>query len=121
MNENVKKYGLIVLKALLAILFAAAGVAKLIGVPMMVENFDMIGLGQWFRYVTGIIELGSAILLFVPGRQAYGAVLLVCTMIGAVLAHLVILGPSAVPAFVLGVLCVVVLYAHREQLPVGRA
>ena len=119
MNDNIRKYGFILLKVLLAAAFAAAGLAKLAGAEMMVETFDKIGFGQWFRYVTGIIEVGSAALLFVPGRQAYGAGLLLCTMIGAVLAHLVILGPSAMPALILGVLCAVVLYAHREQLPVG--
>lgn len=109
------------MKALLVAAFVAAGLAKLAGAQMMVETFEKVGVGQWFRYVTGLIEIGAAILLFVPNRQAYGAGLLVCTMIGAILAHLLILGPSAVPALVLGVLCAVVLYAHRDQLPLDRA
>ena len=59
---------------------------------MMVETFDAIGLGQWFRYLTGLIEVGGAVLLWVPRRQAWGAALLGATMIGAVLANLVVLG-----------------------------
>lgn len=116
MNETCKKYGLIALKVVLAAAFAAAGLAKLAGAQMMVETFDKIGVGQWFRYVTGIIEVGSAILLFVTGKQAIGAALLVCTMIGAVLAHLFVLGPSASPALALGALSAIVLYAHRDQI-----
>lgn len=104
------------LRAVLTLAFVAAGGAKLIGVDMMVQTFDAIGVGQWFRYVTGIIEIGAAALLWVRGREAIGAGLLVCTMIGAVIAHLVILGPSAVPALILGVLAAVVLYLFREQL-----
>lgn len=104
------------LRALLALAFAAAGAAKLYGAEVMVQTFDAIGVGQWFRYVTGLIEIGAAILLWVPGLQVIGAAVLVSTMIGAVLSHLLILGPSAVPALVLGALAAVVLYLHRDQL-----
>lgn len=113
------KYVLIGAKALLTLAFVAAGGFKLIGHEMMVATFDGIGIGQWFRYVTGLIELGAAILLWLPGRQFIGAALLVCTMIGAVLAHLLILGPSAVPALVLGSVAAYVLYSHRGQNPLA--
>ena len=116
MNGNLLKYGLLALKIIVAAAFAAAGLAKLAGAEMMVATYEAIGIGQWFRYTTGLIEVGAAILLFVPNKQAYGAGLLVCTMIGAILAHLFILGPSAVPALALGVLSAIILYAHREQL-----
>ena len=84
---------------------------------MMVATFDAIGLGQWFRYLTGIIEIAGAILLWLPGRQIVGAGLLGATMVGAVLTHVFILGPSAVPALVLGLLCAAVLYIYRSQIP----
>jgi len=79
MNDNVKKYGLLALKILTGLAFMAAGLAKLFGAEMMVGTFEAIGVGQWFRYVTGAIEVTSAVLLFVPGKQVYGAGLLVCT------------------------------------------
>ena len=53
---------------------------------------------------------------WVPGFQAIGTGLLVCTMIGAVLSHILILGPSAVPAIILGVLAGAILYQNRAQL-----
>ena len=102
------KYALLGIKALLSLAFVAAGAAKLIGAEMMVGTFDAIGIGQWFRYVTGFIEVGAAALLWVRGREVFGAGLLVATMIGAVLAHLMILGPSAVPAIILGVLAAII-------------
>jgi hypothetical protein len=36
---------------------------KLSGQDMMVQEFDVIGLGQWLRYLTGILELAGAITL----------------------------------------------------------
>jgi uncharacterized membrane protein YphA (DoxX/SURF4 family) len=111
-----KSYGPLLLKSLVALAFIAAGLAKLAGAAMMVATFERIGLGQWFRYVTGVIEIGAAILLFIPGRTAHGAALLVCTMIGAVIAHVTVIGPTAVPALVLGTLSAVILYLNRAQL-----
>ena len=110
------KYLPLALNGLVALAFTAAGLAKLAGAEMMVATFDAIGIGRWFRYVTGIIEVGSAIVLFIPGLQAIGAALLVCTMTGAVIAHLAILGPSFVPALILGLLSAAILWRHRDQL-----
>ena len=111
--DAAKKYGFLGLKALLTLAFGFAGFGKLTGNPDMVAVFNTIGWGDWFRYLAGAIEVGSAILLWVPGLAWVGAGLLVCTMIGAVGAHVLILGPSMVPAFVLGLLCALVLYVHR--------
>ncbi|MEX3016709.1 DoxX family protein [Gymnodinialimonas hymeniacidonis] len=110
------KYLPLAVKALLTLAFVAAGAAKLIGAEMMVATFDAIGWGQWFRYLTGVIEVGAAILLWVPGKQIIGAALLVATMISAVAFHLLVLGPSALPAAILGVLAAYILYVHRGQL-----
>ncbi len=30
-------------------------------------TFEALGFGQWFRYVTGLIEVGGAIALWLPG------------------------------------------------------
>ena len=66
----------------LAAMFVFAGGLKLTGAPEMVGLFDSIGIGQWFRYVTGSIEVVSALL--VPAWAAFGALLLIPTMAGAV-------------------------------------
>lgn len=122
MSPTTRKYGLIAIKVLLTLAFAAAGIAKLAGAAMMVQIFDAIGLGQWFRYATGLIEVAGAILLWVNGRQFIGAGLLLCTMIGALLAHIFALGlASAPPAVVLGVLAAVVVLAYRQQNPLAES
>lgn len=116
-NGNLATCGNFGLRVLLALAFGAAGLAKLAGVEMMVGTFEAIGVGQWFRYLTGAIELGSAVLLWLPGLQFLGAALLVCTMIGAAVAHFAVLGPSAVPAMVLGLMAGMTLYLYRDQIP----
>ena len=46
---------------LLAFVFLFAVGVKLLSKPVMVEEFNRIGLGQWFRYVTGALEVFGAI------------------------------------------------------------
>ena len=117
MNENVQKWVLLGIRALLTAAFASAGIAKLMGVEMMVHTFDAVGFGQWFRYVTGVIELGSAIALWVPGYTAYAAGLLVCTTIGALVAHATVLGMAAsMGAIILGLMATLTLFVNRAQI-----
>lgn len=89
------------LQILLALVFAAAGGAKLLSVPSMVEVFEAIGAGQGFRYVTGSLETIGALLLLFPATVLSGAALLGCIMVGAVLTHLFLIGGSALPALAL--------------------
>ena len=110
------KYAILAIKALLTLAFLAAGLSKLAGVEMMVATFDAVGVGQWFRYVTGTIEVVGAVLLWVKGREVYGAGLLTVTMVGAVIAHLALLGPSAVPALGLGLLSATIVWTHKGDL-----
>lgn len=103
------------LRILLAAVFIGAGGAKLAGLLMMVEIFDQIGLGQWFRYVTGLVEVVGAIALFVPGMTLLAALWLGATTAGAILTHLFALPTSVVPAIVLFVLCAVLAWLHRDR------
>lgn len=104
------------LKGLLAAAFLSAGGAKIYGVPMMVENFEHIGFGQWFRYLTGALEIVGAMVILIPGFTAFGAVLLSCIMVGAIATHLLLVGGSAVPAIVLLILSAVIAFARRDQI-----
>ncbi len=113
-----KRYLTLSIKAVSTFAFLAAGGAKLAGAEMMVQTFDAVGLGQWLRYVTGAVEIGGVILLWVPGLIGFGAGLLTATMTGAVLAHFLVLGPSAVPALVLGTLSAYIAWTNREDIPV---
>lgn len=101
------------IRILLALAFGAAGGAKLAGVPQMVQIFDAVGFGQWFRYVTGAVEVAGALLLLVPATGFFGGLLLAVTMVFGVLTHLVLIGGSALPAFVLGLLATFVTWRLR--------
>lgn len=92
--------GMLTLRAVVALPFLIAGSVKLVGVPAMVSLFHEIGLGQWFRYLTGGLEVGGAILVFTR-RWVLGALVLCCVAAGAIVTHLAVIGGSPVPAAIL--------------------
>jgi len=96
-----RRVGLWVAQIVVAAMFLMAGGAKFAGAAPMVALFDAIGIGQWFRYVTGSIEVVSAVALLVPSSAAFGALLLIPTMVGAVITHLFIVGGSPLMAVIL--------------------
>ena len=116
LDRPTRRIGAWTLQVVLAAAFAAAGSAKLAGVPYMVELFDQIGIGQWFRLATGIVEIAGAIALVFPGLASIGAAWLGTTMVFAVATHLFILHTSPVPAIVLGLLNALIVYLRRDEL-----
>jgi putative oxidoreductase len=115
-DRPTRRIGAWTLQIILAAAFLAAGSAKLAGVPFMVELFDQIGLGQWFRVVTGAVEIVGAVALVVPGLASIGALWLGFTMVCAVATHVFILHTGPVPAIVLGLLNALVVYLRRDGL-----
>jgi hypothetical protein len=96
-------------------MFLMAAVPKLKGDPMMVSVFQAIGIGQWFRYLTGGLEVVGALLMLIPALSGLGASLLVVVMIGAVASHLFILGGSPLMAVILLVVTAIIAWGRRDR------
>ena len=95
--------------------FLMVGFFKLSGDPRMVALFDAIGLGQWFRYVTGSLEVLGALLLLIPRLSGLGALLLMGVMLGAVPTHLFVVGGSPLLAITLLIVTGVVAWGRRKR------
>ena len=110
------------LRALLAVVFAMAGLAKVFGDAAMVEMFATIGVGQWFRYVVGALEISGAVGVLIPRLSGPAALGLVCLMVGATLANLFVLGASPLLPIGLLVASAVVAWGRwpRTGAPAGR-
>lgn len=90
-----------VLKIVVALAFGAAALAKLTGQPMMVHEFGVLGLGQWFRYFTADVELVSVVLMLIPRTSRLGALGLFGVCVGALAAQAGPLHGDLVHVFVL--------------------
>jgi uncharacterized membrane protein YphA (DoxX/SURF4 family) len=104
------------LQAALAALFLVAGGSKLAAAPAMVALYDAIAAGQWFRYVTGAIEVATAVALVIPPFAPFAALLLASTMVGAIATHLLVIGGSPAGPGILLVGLVVVAWARRGRV-----
>lgn len=97
----------------LAFVFLLFGGAKLFGIPAMVREFDNVGLGQWFRYFTGILEVTGAIAVLIPKYSRWAASLLVVVMCGALVAHFTVLRSSPAAAAAMLVIALIVVWLRR--------
>ncbi len=110
-----KNFIKIALWVVLGGMFIMAGGAKLMGEHSQVEHFEQWGYPIWFLYVTGLIEVGGGLCLFIPKARFYGVVVLSVTMVGAALTHLRAHEMSAFPVpLVLLVLLIMLGWTMRH-------
>jgi putative oxidoreductase len=117
-RRRVLSIALWVLQVLLALEFAMAGAGKVFGDPAMVEMFATIGIGQWFRYVVGGLEIAGAVGVLIPRLSGPAARGLIGLMAGATLTNVLVLGTS--PQLPIALMLVSVLVAW-VRLPRTRA
>lgn len=90
--------------AVLVLVFAAAGLTKLIAPAMFHEQFLRFGLPEWWVLVTGAIEVVGAAMLVMRNRtvRRSGGAILAMTMTAATALHLITDPPAmALPAAML--------------------
>lgn len=107
-----------VAQVLLAVFFIVASAPKLLGEPTTVASFNTIGLGQWFRYLTGVCELAGGIGLLIPRLSGLAALGLVGLMVGATLTNLFLLpgmAPAAIVTVLLGVVFGLIAWGRWPQ------
>jgi putative oxidoreductase len=104
-----------VLQIAAAGMFLMVGFLKLSGNAQLVGLFEAIGLGQWFRYLTGTLEVAGAFLLLIPRTSGLGALMLAGVMTGAVVTHVFIVGGSPLMAIILFVVTGVVAWGRRQR------
>ncbi|AYG64470.1 DoxX family protein [Rhizobium jaguaris] len=103
-----------VLRAVLGLAFITFAAMKLSGQPEMIAEFEQVGLGQWFRYFTGILELIGGIALLVPRISIIGAVLLLAIDVGAFIAQISVLHIDWIHTVVLGAVISLLVYLQRD-------
>ncbi len=117
------------LQVVVAVILLQTLYFKFTGAPESVYIFQQVGMEPWGRYGSGVTELLAAVLLLWPGRAAWGALLALGVISGAIFFHLTRLGIEvqgdggllfalAVTVFA-GSLAVLLL--RRRELPWPRA
>ena len=111
---------------LAAFFMFVAAVPHLAGSQQAVQEFGLIGAGQWLRYLVGTTELAGAIGLLTPWLAGLAAAGLAAEMAGATIINATVLhnttyGPNV---WLTAVLCAVtglIAYGRRQQIKGLRA
>jgi putative oxidoreductase len=78
-------------RLVLAAYFLYVGSRKFAPTGMWVNIFAQMGAPQWFRYLTGILQIIGAVLLLIPRTVLIGVWLIGCTMVGAMITWIFVL------------------------------
>ena len=106
---------------LLAALFVIVAVPKLTGSEQAVQEFGLIGAGQWLRYLVGTAELAGAIGLLTLWLAGLAAAGLAADMAGATIINATVLNNTTYGNLVwmtlpLCAACVLLAYGRRQQI-----
>ena len=104
------------LRLLMAALFLFACFMKLTGQPLMVEEFGLFGVGQWFRYLTGMLELVGGIAILLPAVSVFGAILLLVVDFGAFVAQIFVIHQDWIHTVVVAAILGTLIYLQRDRL-----
>ena len=99
---------------------------KFTGAEESIYIFETVGMEPWGRYGSGVAELIAAVLLLLPATPAFGAVMSLGAISGAIFFHLTKLGVVVQEdggllftlALVVFACSAFVLVVHRRTLPV---
>jgi uncharacterized membrane protein YphA (DoxX/SURF4 family) len=106
---------------LLAVIFVIVAVPKLTGSQQAVQEFGLIGAGQWLRYFVGTAELAGAIGLLTPWLAGLAAAGLAADMAGASIINATVLHNTTFGSMVwmtlpLCAVFVLLAYGRRQQI-----
>jgi putative oxidoreductase len=113
---------IIIVQVVLGLLFVGIGSMTVAGRKMFVENFRRFGYPQWFRIVTGSLEvlggLGLLIGIWLPWLAALASAGLILVMLGAVMTEVRTREPlqKIVLPIVMGALAIVVAVSYWPTL-----
>jgi uncharacterized membrane protein YphA (DoxX/SURF4 family) len=102
-----------------ALVFLSVGSEKFGSHGPWIRIFARIGYGDWFRYLTGVLQVGGALLLLVPPLVTVGAALLACTMIGAIVVNIFVLN-TGLAAIIPTLLLMVVAFVGWRSVTASR-
>ena len=115
-----------ILRLIPAVIVGRAAWMKFSGNPNASAIFELLHMEPEGRILIGLIEALCVVLLLSPRISAWGAILCLGVMTGAMIAHVTVigfdgsLGPLFAMALVSGGASIAVIYRLRHQLPFVR-
>lgn len=124
MTLNLKTTGLWILRILAALIMLQTLFFKFSGAEESIYIFSKLGMEPWGRIGTGVLELIASVLILFPKTTAWGALIAIGLMGGAIFFHLTKLGISVmndggqlfIYALIVFVCGVILLFVYRDTI-----
>lgn len=124
MNAQTNRKWSWLLRLVAAVIMLQTLYFKFSAAPESVYIFSTVGMEPWGRIFVGVLELIASLLIVVPRTTAYGALIGIGVMTGAVFMHLTRLGIVVqndsgklfVMALIVLITCLVLVYWHRGTI-----
>jgi uncharacterized membrane protein YphA (DoxX/SURF4 family) len=124
MTQKQKKIMIWILKLIAAVIMLQTLFFKFTASEESVYIFSAIGMEPWGRIGSGVVELIASILILIPRTTAFGAVLGIGVMSGALFFHITKLGLVVmddhgqlfVYALLVFLSCLTLLYLYKDQI-----
>jgi putative oxidoreductase len=108
------------LRLFVAAVFLYEGTDKFGSRRLWIKVFTDIGIGQWFRYATGSIEILGGVLILIPRATTIAVTMLACTMVGAFLTHVFVIGVGPQSVLVAVLFTAILAVGRRRTAAVAR-
>jgi len=115
MTKNTRKKRNAWITAIVVTMLAASGTGKILGLGMVAEKLNKVGVGK-FMLILGIIELFLAILFILPKTMKVSFILLSCYFSGAIATEVSHGGNFIVPLVFLAVIWITSLLREKSIL-----
>jgi putative oxidoreductase len=112
----------IILQILLALIFTMTSIMSITGHKIQVENFVHLGLPQWFRVVTGWVQLIGVVVLVIglwyPSVAALAGLWMGATMLGGFATHIMAKDSikQLLPALILAIIAIIIAIINLSSL-----
>lgn len=104
-----------VLQIVMAGFFLISAMGKFADAEPAASTFAAIGLGDWFRNLTGVLEVAGAVALLVPRLAGVAGLAFVGLTVCAALTEAFVSGGGLVLPLVALVLCAVIAWGRRSS------
>ena len=88
MTDSIKKVVNIFAVLFLSVGFLGSGMLCLVNYHQLVAAFEQWGYSHIFMYSIGIIEIGTAVMLYHKPWRRFGMILALLVMLGAIFTHI---------------------------------
>lgn len=113
-TSPVRNIALWVLQIVMAGYFLMSAMAKFTNVEPAASTFEAIGFGDWFRHLTGVLEVAGAVSLVVPPLAGLAGLALAVLMVFATLTEAFVSKGGVAAPLVLLALCAVIAWCRRS-------